>query len=145
MSTTAQPPYKAYNAAAQTASKTRQLVMLYDGAISFLQQAADAMVAGDVERRYTRLTKASEIVMALQSSLDFGIGGSAPHVLNNFYSAIIVQIMGLHRSSDRVLCTRIIAELKEMRDTWDQIDRGIDVSQARLAPVPIADPTGMSA
>lgn len=134
-------PIKAYGAASQTASKSRQVVMLYDAAIRFLQQASEAMGNNDAELRYQKLSKASEVVMALQGCLDFDARGDAAHVLNDFYSSIIVQIMALHRTHERGVCTRIIAELKEMRDTWDAIDRGM-ASQAHLAqaPVAIADP-----
>lgn len=137
--------YKAYNAATQTVGKTRQLVMLYDAAIRFLQQADEALKTGNAEVRYSKLTRASEIVMALQACLDFEAKGEAANVLNDFYASIIVQIMGLHRSKDRGMCMRIVTELKEMRDTWDMIDRGVDQQQVHLPPVAIADPMGMSA
>ena len=39
--------YKAYSRANHTVSKTRQVVMLYDGAIRFMQQAAEAMEKKD--------------------------------------------------------------------------------------------------
>ena len=139
-------PLKAYSAANQTASKSRQVVMLYDAAIRFLQQASEAIANNDPELRYQKLSKASEVIMALQGCLDFDAPGDAAHVLNDFYSSIIVQIMGLHRTHERGVCTRLVAELKEMRDTWDAIDRGIAVQpQVPQAPVAIADPMGMSA
>ena len=139
------PSYKAYSAANSTVSKTRQVVMLFEGAVRFLQQAAEAMRNNDPDTRYAKLTKTSEIMMALQSSLDFEARGGAVHILNQFYASVIVEIMALHRTHDVAVCTRLIAEIKEMRDTWDAIDRNLqsgNLGVAANSAVPIADPAG---
>lgn len=117
-------PIKAYTRASHTAAKTRQIVMLYDGAIRFLQQAKEAMEAKAIEQRYLKLTKASEVIMGLQSCLDFESGGDAARILYDFYASIDLRIMGLHRSNDAAVCGALIDELRAMRDVWDKIDRG---------------------
>jgi flagellar protein FliS len=117
-------PIKAYTRASHTTAKTRQIVMLYDGAIRFLQQAKEAMQAKAIEQRYLKLTKASEVVMGLQSCLDFEAGADAARILYDFYSSIDMRIMNLHRSNDAEACGKLIDELREMRDVWDKIDRG---------------------
>ena len=42
--------------------KTKQVVMLYEGAIRSVQQAKAAIEEGDIETRFNALTKACEIV-----------------------------------------------------------------------------------
>ncbi|MFM9891146.1 MAG: flagellar export chaperone FliS [Rickettsiales bacterium] len=116
-------PYKAYHQATHTVGKTRQVVMLYDGVIRFLQQAAEAMEQGQIETRYHKLTKATDVLGALQACLDFEVGGTAAQILHDFYSTIESKIHGLHRGADRAICLEIIEELKQMRDAWDKIDR----------------------
>lgn len=127
------PLYKAYRNASETVSKTRQVVMLYDGAIRFLQQAAEAIEKKNYELRYNKLSRVSDIIIGLQSCLDMELGGSSSKVLYDFYSNIDMRIFSLHRSNDVAECQAIIADLKSMRDVWDSIDRGGDAPAAAAA------------
>lgn len=128
-------PIKAYTRATHTVAKTRQVVMLYDGAIRFLSQAQEAMEQKAIEQRYIKLTKASEIIMGLQGCLDFESGGDSARILYDFYTMIDLRIFELHRTNDAKACAQVIAELKTMRDVWDKIDRAEDaiVSAAAAA------------
>ena len=132
-------PYKAYNQASHTVAKTRQVVMLYDGVIRNLQQACEAMKHNQVEERFKKLLRASEIIIGLQSSLDFENGESAARILYDFYSSIDSRMLTLHRTCDIALCNTLIEELKEVREMWDKIDRG----ETQHTPVPqgAADPS----
>lgn len=125
--------YKAYNRASHTVSKTRQVVMLYDGAIRFLQQAAEAIEKKDYEARYHRLNKVTDIIVGLQACLDFDAGGPSAKVLFDFYASLDMQIFTLHRTNDPELCRTIIGRLKEMRDTWDRIDRANEAGSVGAA------------
>lgn len=140
--------YKAYNRASHTVSKTRQVVMLYDGAIRFLQHAAEAMEKKDYEMRFNKLSRVTDIVIGLQSCLDFDVGGPSAKGLYDFYAAIDMKIFALHRSNDVKACQALIAEIKEMRDVWDAIDKGPEEkspdAQAKHADGS-ADPTTVSA
>ena len=118
--------YKAYNNASQTVAKTRQVVMLYDGAIRFLNQAKEAIETGDIEQRYMKLTRVTEILTGLQSCLDYEAGQEAAKLLNGFYTSIEMRVFSQHHTPDVEKCAQIIKELKEMRDVWDAIDRGKD-------------------
>lgn len=119
-------PIKAYTRATHTVAKTRQVVMLYDGAIRFMKQAAEAIEQGLIEERYLKLTRVSEIVMGLQNSLDFEAGGPTAQVLFDFYSSLDARILNLHRQPNAATCLALVKEMKEMRDVWDSIDRGKD-------------------
>ncbi len=123
-------PIKSYKTASQTVTQTRQIVMLYDGTIRFLQQAKEAMASGAIEQRYLKLTKASEVIAGLQSCLDFERGGEAARILYDFYASVIARIFALHRSNDVAVCDHIIGELRDMREAWDKVDRGIEPGSA---------------
>jgi len=116
--------YKAYSRATHTVAKTRQIVMLYDGAIRFLSQAKEAMEQGQIERRFNTLNKVYDIIVGLQTCLDFEAGNTAAQALYDFYSSIDSRILQLQRTDDAAMCAELIAEMKEMRDVWDGIDRG---------------------
>lgn len=115
--------YQAYAAATQTVARTRQIVMLYDGAIRYLQQAGEAMAENKVEERYNLLVKASEIISGLQGCLDFENGGDVAQVLYSFYAGIDLRIFALHRSPSKEECDQVVRELKQMRETWHEIDQ----------------------
>lgn len=117
--------YQAYAAATQTVAKTKQIVILYDGVIRFLQHAREAMRENRIEDRYRMLTRASEVIMGLQGCLDFENGGNIAKVLYSFYSSIDSRIFSLHRSNNLESCDELIAELKGMRDVWHEIDQNM--------------------
>lgn len=133
-----QHSYQAYSRANHTVAKTRQVVMLYDGAIRFLQHAKVAMESGDINERYTKLVKAGDVVAGLQSCLDFESGGHTAQILYDFYSATEMRILTLHRTSDIAECESIIADLKQMREVWNHIDKG---KQVAAAPVRTEQPS----
>ena len=140
--------YKAYSRASHTVSKTRQVVMLYDGAIRFLQQAGEAIEKKDFETRYNKLTRAADILVGLQACLDFESGGPSAKVLFDFYTAMDTRIFALHRSNDIDACKALVAELKEMRDVWDKIDRGNEMADSATTAKPAEsgfDPLTVSA
>lgn len=139
----AQHPLNAYTRASHTVAKTRQVVMLYDGVIRFLQQAKAAMETMDISERYTKLAKAGEVIAGLQSCLDFDSGGQTAQVLYDFYAATEMRILALHRTNDTTECDAIIGDLKQMRDVWYHIDRGSDpaVEPVSIEPTPITPAT----
>lgn len=134
--------FNAYNQALYTMAKTRQVVMLYDGIIRYLKQARDAMVENRIQDRFNLLVKAGDIIMGLQSSLDFDKGEQVAQTLYDFYSSVDARILTLHRTQDVELCDQLVAELKEMRDIWDQIDRESASQQSiAAAPAPMPEST----
>jgi len=129
--------YQAYAQANHTVSKTRQIVMLYDGAINFIRQAQEAIEDNRIEDRFNLLLKSSEIIMGLQGCLDFENGDKVARVLYDFYSSVDSRLMAIQRSNDAAACNDIITELKDMRDTWAAIDKG-DISDETATPDAIA-------
>jgi flagellar protein FliS len=125
--------YQAYATATQTVAKTRQIVMLYDGAIRFMRQAKDAIEQNRIEDRYNTLVKTNDILLGLQSCLDFERGGDIAKVLYGFYAGLIDRIFTIHRTNSQEECDGIIADLKQMRDVWDAIDHGSASDQPSAA------------
>lgn len=120
--------YQAYSVATRTVAKTRQVVMLYDGAIRFLRQAEAAIERNQIEERFRLLQRATDVVTGLQSSIDFDTGGEIAHTLHRFYTGISMRILSVNfkPSEAKTICGEIITELKEMRDIWDSIDRTLN-------------------
>ena len=114
--------YQAYNMATMTVPKTKQIVMLYDGAIRFMQQAKEACIEKRIEDRFNLLVRAGDVIVSLQNSLDHENGGDIAKILYDYYSSIDMRILSIHRSNSAEMCERVITELKEMRGAWHQID-----------------------
>jgi flagellar secretion chaperone FliS len=132
--------YQAYASATQTVAKTKQIVMLYDGAIRYIQQAKEAIREKRIEDRYRLLVKTGEIINGLQACLDFENGKEIARVLYQFYSSIDNRLFGIHRSNSIEECDEVIAELKQMREVWHEIDQGnIGETPANTNIAPAAD------
>ena len=68
-------PYAQYRQnSVETASPTRLVVMLYDGAIRFLSQALAAMQAGQHAQQSVLIGKAQAIIAHLHDTLDAEAG-----------------------------------------------------------------------
>lgn len=130
--------YNAYSQATRTVAKTKQVVMLYDGAIRYLQQAKEAITEKRIQDRYNLLMKASDVVLGLQGCIDFESGGEVAVTLFDFYSSIDARIISIHRSNDVTTCDQLIKELKDMRDVWQKIDitAAVDSAGAEAASNP---------
>lgn len=126
--------YQAYVSATQTVAKTKQIVMLYDAVIRYLQQVKEAIGEKRIEDRYNTLVKASEIIFGLQSCLDFENGKDIARILYNFYSSIDNRMFSIHRTNSVETCDEIIAELKQMRDVWQEIDQAPGSEEGSEAP-----------
>ncbi len=124
--------HQAYSQAFHTVGKTRQVVMLYDGAIRFIKQAKEAIRENRIEDRFNLLVRSSEVILGLQSCLDFENGDHVARVLYDFYSSVDARILTIQRTNDQELCDELIEELKEMRDAWEAIDN--DRSADETAP-----------
>ena len=116
--------------------------MLYDGAIRFLQQAKKAIAENRIEDRYRSLTKASEVVQGLQICLDFENGGEIANILYGFYSSIDGRIFSIHRTNSIEACDEVIAEMKTMRDVWNEIDQGNVSGDGSEATMPSGETSG---
>lgn len=114
-----------YQTANETVQKTRQVVMLYDAVIRFLKQAKTAIEEKNFEERMNLIQKANNIIVGLNSSIDFEKGGDISTMLHNFYSAIELRMMSLNTSNNIAACEQIIREIKMMRDAWDKIDQEV--------------------
>jgi flagellar protein FliS len=140
--------YQAYSIATRTVPKTRQIVMLYDGAIRFLKQARTAIAEKRIEDRFRLLARASDVMAGLQNSIDYDNGGEVAMTLHRFYTNMCVRILSINFNpgESSALCENVIDELKQMRDVWHNIDRTLDTSgSGDAAAAPIASSTAAGA
>lgn len=114
--------YDAYSMATQTVPKTRQVVMLYDGAIRLTKQARQAIDENRIEDRFNLLNKASEVLIGLQGALDFTNGGNVAPLLYDYYSSLDARLIYVQRTNDLKILDSVTKELRMMREAWGDID-----------------------
>ena len=107
--------------AVETASPARLIVMLYDGAIRFINEAAYAMQQRDYETQNAKLQRAQKILAELISSLDFNKGGEIAENLFRLYTYMYNQLVEANINDDRDRLEHVVHLLSELRKAWDTI------------------------
>jgi flagellar secretion chaperone FliS len=103
-----------------TATPGRLVVMLYDGAVRFLYQAAAAMREGVQSTATERLNRGEAIIDHLLATLDMSAGVIAQRLegIYVFCKRLLIEAR-LERDADKVDLVR--GYLAELREAWAQI------------------------
>ncbi len=128
---------KAYRSANHTLDKFTQLTMLYDTAISSMQQAKEAIISENIELRYNKLEKAFLIVTGLRDALDMERGADVAETLREWYTGLGMRIININSTNDTSMVDLCMQHLKEMRDAFIEAKKISDGEQAEaLAQTP---------
>ena len=103
-----------------TAPPERLVLMLYDGALRFLGQAAIAMRDGSTVPANERLRKAEAIVDELLATLDPSAGEIADR-LAAIYVFCRRRLMEAHLERDADKVDEVRGLLAELRDAWAEL------------------------
>ncbi len=106
-----------------TAPPERLVVMLFDGAIRFLGQAAAAIEAGDAVRANERAQRVGAIVDELNYSLDMSYG-EIPERLRSIYEFCKHHLLACCLHKDAEGLRQIARLLGELRDAFEQVANG---------------------
>ena len=107
----------------ETASPTRLIVLLYDGAIRFSSLGLEALREQRYEDQNLYLLKTQRIVTELMTSLDRNAGGDVAANLYRIYSYVMEQLVRANMQDDAALLQDAIKTLTDLRETWMEIDR----------------------
>ena len=120
MSYTPHSPRAYRESAALTASREQLVVMLYDGALRYLNQAAVAMQAEHLQVSHIKLRRAENIIMHLRGVLDLDQGEIAEHLwlIYMFCQRHLLQAR-LDRDPEKV--KQVAALLAQLREAWSAI------------------------
>ena len=112
----------AYNYASTNITKTRQVVLAYDGILSMVMRARQAIQENQPEARFVALQKACTVILSLQTSIDHERGGEISKLLDNFYFSVDMRLVRQNMEPDIEKLDRILAEIRMMRDAWADVD-----------------------
>lgn len=118
--------YQAYQNTAHNAPLIQQLIMLYDGAIRFVQQGKVAIEQKDWESRWNQINKACSIILGLRECLDYQQSPETSEALGNYYESIDTRLVTIQYNNSIELCESVIADLISLRDAWQEIADKID-------------------
>lgn len=116
----------------------KQIVMLYDGAIKFLNLTAADIEASDFVAKAEHSNRALDIINYLQSILNFERGGDVAPVLDNLYRRITVLVIRASAELDANLMRRAADLLVPVRDAWETN------SQKMISPAPSVETSSAS-
>jgi len=116
-----------------TATPLHLVVMLYDAAISSLEEARGYMERKDISGRSRAINKCTSILSELQSSLNLKEGGDIASSLNRLYEYMKTTLLraGVEQNSD--LVKEVSGLLENLRSAWRQIDSGAAITALESA------------
>jgi flagellar protein FliS len=110
-------PYTQYkNNAVNTASKGDLLIMLYDGAIKFCNQAIMAIEENNIENTNNYIIRVEDIILELQSVLDkkYEISKS----LDALYDYMYRRLVEANIKKDKEIIEEVKELIKPLRDSF---------------------------
>jgi flagellar secretion chaperone FliS len=115
-----------------TAPPERLVVMLYDGAIRFLNQSAVAMRAGNQRVFLDRVQRGEAIITELNLTLDMRQGEVAER-LRAIYQFCNVHLTAATVERDPRKIDDVVRLLSELREAWQQIAAAPPAAAAAVA------------
>ena len=110
-----------YQTQIQSRSPLELVVMLYDGALRFLQQTVDAMQSGDLVAKRDSLSRAMAIVTELHGMLDLEQGGEVAASLDSLYTYMMERLTTANQQRDKAPVAEVMRLMSGLRDAWSQI------------------------
>ena len=110
-----------YQTHVQSRSPLELVVMLYDGALRFLDQAAEAMDRGDMASKAMALSKAFAILAELQNTLNVKDGGDVARQLDALYSHMHDRLVDANVQRSSAPIRDVMKLLAPLRDAWSQV------------------------
>ena len=104
-----------------TQSPGNLVVMLYEGAVNFLEQAIVALSEKDHERKANRINRAVAIIEELNINLDMEAGGEVALSLGRLYVFMLRHLNQAVTKSDPEMIRNVIRLLKELNESWKAI------------------------
>lgn len=115
--------------AVESIPPAKLLIMLYDGAIRFINQAVDAIKQQDINRAHQQIIKTETIIVELISTLnmDYEVSKNLFELYEFYYN----QLVEANLKKDPIILNQVKEALTELRDTWQQAAQIVNNSQTK--------------
>jgi flagellar secretion chaperone FliS len=111
------------------ASPVQLVIMLYDGALRFMEAGKHAMQTKELEKQNVSLQRAQKIVMELMACLDMHNGGDIAKNLLGLYTYALEQLVDANLKDDPAGIDRTIRIFSELRESWVEIEKTVRPQQ----------------
>lgn len=118
---------KAYQkASTETASPGQVILMLYNGALKFLNSVLTAFEESTqshlpIELVNNNIFKTQQIIAELKGALDLSVEGALPKALYDLYGYMEIELSKANIKKDPAPIKIVYRQLKELRDAWEQM------------------------
>lgn len=109
-----------HDARAEYATAHEKTLMLFDGAISFLGVAQQAVIRSDFELKGKKVSQTIAVVNGLKDCLDYSHGELAQN-LHDLYGYMVDQLFKANYTSDLKIMQQVESLLKSIRESWAKI------------------------
>ena len=104
-----------------TQSKGRLIVLLYEGAIKFMNLAIQEIEAGDYEAKGRYISRALDIMTELNVVLDMEAGGEIAVNLRKLYMFIIRHLTEANIKNDANMIREVTSLMRGLNESWKAI------------------------
>jgi flagellar protein FliS len=109
------------DAAITTQNKGRLIVLLYEGAIKFMQLAIREIEAGNDGEKGRYIGRAQDIISELNAVLNTEAGGEIATNLRNLYLFMNRRLSEANVKRDASMIREVITLMEELTEGWKQI------------------------
>ncbi|MCB2184821.1 MAG: flagellar export chaperone FliS [Deltaproteobacteria bacterium] len=127
-----------------TVDRGRLIVLLYEGAISFLNKAKAAVDEKDIPTASGLINRALDIIDELNASLNMDQGGDIAANLRRLYLFMVDQLVKAKIKGEKEPIDEVIRMLTTLNDAWRQAVATPEAQEVlrRQAPVQAAQVRG---
>jgi len=104
----------------QTASPEKILIMLYDGAIQYLNRAKIGFENKNIEEIHNNIMGAQRIILEFMNTLNLEIGGDVARNLYNLYEYLHYRLVQANIKKDISMLEEVLVHLKDLKLTWEE-------------------------
>ena len=109
-----------HDAQAEFASAHAKTLMLFDGGITFIGIALQAIARSDYELKGNMISKSIAVINGLKDCLDL-TQGELPSNLHDLYEYMVERLFKANLTSDTEAIEEVQSLLKTIRESWAQI------------------------
>ncbi len=104
-----------------TGNPAELTLMLYDGAIKFINIAIMSIEKKDVEKTHINIVKTQRIIEEFRSTLNFKY--EVAKDFDNVYEYLLERLLAANLKKDPEILQECLEHLRTMRDTWKEVMR----------------------
>ncbi|MCF8067725.1 MAG: flagellar export chaperone FliS [Desulfobacterales bacterium] len=123
-----------------TADRGKLVVLLYDGAVNFLEKAKQAIRERNIPEKANNINRAQDIIQELQYALRMDVGGEIAENLNRLYQFMVVHLLKGKISADGTQnIDEVITMLRQLNKAWREIITRPEVQAIKEKDLPDAN------